>query len=187
MAKSTTCTSFSHYHFAFLVRVCLCASLRQPQRTMAFAGMLSDKDIKAAVQACQGESGKTPKCKKMHKQVFNHKQKRIGLDVSFTKREREVKVSPFLWGISWVMSCSLGTKLLQVTWHTSGRRPVTYRIPKSFRSVFVQGWPNHTSCKSHRVPRDLIIYFEQLCLHGKTYKAQSFAPMKRKCQQWFAL
>lgn len=42
-------------HF-FLVRACVFVSLRQLQRTMAFAGMLSDEDVKAAVQACQSES-----------------------------------------------------------------------------------------------------------------------------------
>lgn len=34
-------------------------SLRRLQRTMAFAGMLSDEDIRAAVQACQSESDNT--------------------------------------------------------------------------------------------------------------------------------
>lgn len=36
--------------------VCVCVSLRQTQRIMAFAGMLSEENIKAAVQACQGQS-----------------------------------------------------------------------------------------------------------------------------------
>lgn len=50
------------------MNVCVCVSLRQPQRTMAFAGMLSDEDIQAAIQACQGESDNTHKlaCREKH-------------------------------------------------------------------------------------------------------------------------
>lgn len=41
-------------------RVCVCLRPSGDYRTtMAFAGMLSDEDIKAAVQACQSESGST--------------------------------------------------------------------------------------------------------------------------------
>ncbi len=47
-----------HVTLHFL-RACVFASLRQLQRTMAFAGMLNDEDIKAAVQACQSESDST--------------------------------------------------------------------------------------------------------------------------------
>lgn len=66
--------------------VCVCVSLRQPQRTMAFAGMLNEEDIKAAVQACQGESDmqRTLTRRETHTiyKLSNHKHKNTSFAVS---------------------------------------------------------------------------------------------------------
>lgn len=53
-----------------LLLLCLCVSFKQTQRTMAFAGMLSEENIKAAVQACQGQSRYPFRITKTRKNTF---------------------------------------------------------------------------------------------------------------------
>lgn len=53
LTASNTCNR----HFAF--SLCMCLAPLGYRTTMAFAEMLSDNDIKAAVQACHGESNCT--------------------------------------------------------------------------------------------------------------------------------
>lgn len=62
LTAQNTCTTFANCHFAFHPLACVFASLRPPLRTMAFAEMLSDEDIRAAVQACQSESESVHAC-----------------------------------------------------------------------------------------------------------------------------
>lgn len=70
LTAQNTCTTFANCHFAFYPLACVFASLRPPQRTMAFAEMLSDEDIRAAVQACQSESESVRAC--MHAHTHTH-------------------------------------------------------------------------------------------------------------------
>lgn len=72
LTAQNTCTTFANCHFAFYPLVCVFASLRPPQRTMAFAEMLSDEDIRAAVQACQSESESVHACTHIHTHTLAH-------------------------------------------------------------------------------------------------------------------
>lgn len=127
MAAENTCIRFiySLYHFVFPSYMVLATSLRQLQRTMAFAGLLSDEDITAAVQACQGESHSTH----AHVQGDTHNNTR-----TYTLRYNSMHILERKTGTVKLMQSHLGCQYvlftvgkgsLQVSRQPCGRRAVT--------------------------------------------------------------
>lgn len=83
---------------------------------------------------------------------------------------------------------TVGTRLLLVTWNTSGRRPVTNHrhqrvsIHCSQRGGQITQAEQVLACQMI----SFFIFSNYVCMARHT-RSQSFAPMRRKCQQGFAL